>query len=267
MSRPPRNIGHARPLEGQNFLVFGVHPVMTLVAQRPESIGKICLKPGLRSSLLEPFLRELQAKKIVWEFQDEAFFGQLSKESVHQGLVAIMKDVSQMDEEDLFERLTRTHERPRGIVCLDQLQDTRNLGAIVRAGVAFGLEDYVLTRHGQARVGEAAWKASAGMLAYARLFFATNLGRVLKRLKDLGYWVVGLDATVKDSGQAFTFPESCVFVFGSEHKGIREGLRKKCDFSFRIPLDSRVESLNVASAASIVFYMFREQFVDKFKTG
>jgi len=69
-----------------------------------------------------------------------------------------MKDVSQMDEEDLFERLTRTHERPRGIVCLDQLQDTRNLGAIVRAGVAFGLEDYVLTRHGQARVGEAAWK-------------------------------------------------------------------------------------------------------------
>jgi len=81
MSRPPRNIGHARPLEGQNFLVFGVHPVMTLVAQRPESIGKICLKPGLRPSLLEPFLRELQAKKLFGSFKMRPFLGSSLKKA------------------------------------------------------------------------------------------------------------------------------------------------------------------------------------------
>lgn len=266
MSRSRRNIGNARPLKKENFLVFGVHPVMTLVAQRPESIAKVCLKPGLRPSMLEPFLQELKSKQIVWEFQADAFFAQFSKEGAHQGLIAILKDADQMNDEDLFERLTRTQERP-AIVCLDQLQDTRNLGAIIRAGVAFGLEDYLLTKHGQARVGEAAWKTSAGTLAYARLFFATNLGRALSRLKNLGYWVVGLDATIKDSEEGVSFPEPCVFVFGSEHKGIREGLRKKCDFFYRIPIDSRVESLNVASAASIAFYRFREQFVDKSNFG
>jgi 23S rRNA (guanosine2251-2'-O)-methyltransferase len=43
-------------------------------------------------------------------------------------------------------------------------------------------------------------------------------------------------------------------IIGSEGKGIRPLLKKSCDFSIRIPMAGKVESLNASAACAVVFY-------------
>lgn len=253
MPKPARSSGQPRPLGGTEFLVYGFHPVTTLISSQPERVRKVYLKRGLRPSTVEPILMDLQGKRIPWEWVDLHFFTGLWQEGRHQGIAALLNEMEYLQEEDLLMALS-TQLKPKNVVCLDQIQDPRNLGAIVRSGIAFGFEDYILAKHGQARTGEAAWKASAGMIAFSRLYWATNLGRVLVRLKEYGYWIVGLQSCGTTSMDVLQLPDPKVLVIGSEHSGIRSGLQKKCDAFLSIPLDPRVESLNVASAASIAFY-------------
>jgi 23S rRNA (guanosine2251-2'-O)-methyltransferase len=248
-------------------MVYGFHPVTTLISNKPERVGKVFLKKGLRPSVMESTIAELKTKEIPWELKDLAFFTGVLPEGGHQGIIALLKKMEYLQEEDLMGTLS-TKAKIRNIVCLDQIQDPRNLGAIVRSGIAFGFGDYILAKNGQARVGEAAWKSSAGTIVFSRLYWVTNLGRVLLRLKEYGYWVLGLDPSGASPLDAIQMLEPRVLVIGSEHSGIRSGLQKKCDASLSIPTDSRVESLNVASAASIAFYsLSREKMIDKSENG
>ena len=56
---------------------------------------------------------------------------------------------------------------------------------------------------------------------------------------------------------------NCVLVLGGEDKGISTLVKKHCDILVKIPMLNKINSLNVANAASIIIYEVVRQKLDK----
>jgi 23S rRNA (guanosine2251-2'-O)-methyltransferase len=195
-----------------------------------------------RALRAEPWLGELDGVRP--QKRSESALSEAAHTRDHQGVVAFCEPYGYADAYALA-----GVERPL-IVCLDQVTDPHNLGAVCRTAEAAGAT-VVLPERSSARVTPAVCRASAGAVEHLPVAVVVNLGRYLEETKrgDLWAWAAAGDAatTVWDADLA----TGTFLVFGSEGKGLRPGVRRACDDAFSIPLAGRVESLNVSVAAGI----------------
>ena len=84
--------------------------------------------------------------------------------------------------------------------------------------------------------------------------------RTIEYLKEKGFWIYGAAAESEESIYVPDYEGDIGLVLGSEGKGIRPLIRKKCDFLISIPMRGQVASLNVSVAAGIIAYeIFRKR--------
>jgi 23S rRNA (guanosine2251-2'-O)-methyltransferase len=140
------------------------------------------------------------------------------------------------------------------IVLLDGITDPQNLGALVRTGHCFGVNGFVIPGNRSASLTAAVMKASAGALQYTPVAMVVNLARTIDFLKEQGFWIYGADAGGDPNPRVFDGVDRLALVMGSEGKGIRSLVRKKCDFLVSIPMKGKIDSLNVSVAAGIIVH-------------
>lgn len=145
------------------------------------------------------------------------------------------------------------------VLCLDQIEDPRNVGSLLRTAEAVGVDLVVIPSHHAASITPAVVNASAGAVEHLHVAIETNIARWIQQAKRAGYWAVGLqgDGTATNLFDA-DVPAPVVVVIGSEGKGMRRLVRESCDMLVQIPMYGRVESLNAAVAGSIALYQIRE---------
>jgi 23S rRNA (guanosine2251-2'-O)-methyltransferase len=152
------------------------------------------------------------------------------------------------------------------VVALDEVQDPRNLGAVVRVAECAGAAGVVIPERRSAEVTPVVAKASAGAVEHLPIARVRNLADYLAEAKEAGAWVYG--ASAASDAVPYDRPDyrgRVVIVLGSEGKGLRPRVRGACDELIALPLRGRIESLNVSSAASAVMYgilQFRQLKVD-----
>jgi 23S rRNA (guanosine2251-2'-O)-methyltransferase len=144
------------------------------------------------------------------------------------------------------------------LVCLDQVTDPRNLGAVIRSAEGAGATGVVLPAHNSARVTAAVARSSAGAVEHLPVAVVLNLARYLNEVKGPRLWVYAADAAGTPMADA-DLGGGLALVFGAEGKGIRPLVRKACDGVVAIPLVGEVESLNVSVAAAVLLYEARRQ--------
>ena len=171
----------------------------------------------------------------------------------HQGVVAWCEPYRYADAFELT-----TTERPL-LVCLDQVSDPRNLGAVCRSAEGAGATGVVVPAHGSARVTAAVCRASAGAVEHVRVAVVTNLARYLANVKGDDLWVYAAEGGAEQPLWEADLAGGVALVFGAEGKGLRPLVRRACDASVSIPLAGRVESLNVSVAAALLLYEARRQ--------
>lgn len=88
---------------------------------------------------------------------------------------------------------------------------------------------------------------------------AGNLSVAIECLKERGAWIVGTDASSKKSLYDIDGTLDLAIVIGSEGKGIRPLVKKKCDFLVHIPLRGEISSLNASAAGAIALYEISRQ--------
>ena len=93
-------------------------------------------------------------------------------------------------------------------------------------------------------------KASAGAAHYLKIYRTTNLRRAIAQLKELGFWIVGLNAKASEAIYDRTYPQRLGIVLGSEGSGIRPLILRECDYLASIPMKGKVASLNVSVAGA-----------------
>jgi 23S rRNA (guanosine2251-2'-O)-methyltransferase len=171
----------------------------------------------------------------------------------HQGLVARVGPYRYADAYELA-----AVDRPL-LVCLDQVTDPHNLGAVIRSAEGAGATGVVLPSHGAARVSPAVSRASAGAVEHLPVAVVQNLARYLNEVKGPDLWVWG---AASDSGTSLWDADldgGAAFVLGAEGRGLRPLVRRACDGLVSIPLAGHVDSLNVSVAAAVLLYEARRR--------
>ncbi len=179
----------------------------------------------------------------------------------HQGLVAYF-DRRQLGGLHRLRELVRDERSaawPALVLCLDEVQDPQNLGALVRSAEACRVTAVVTLRHRSASVSAAVVKASAGATEHCPLVRVTNLRQTLDGLRSWGVWVVGLDADAAERHDAPDYRVPVALVVGAEGTGMRSLTRASCDRLVRLPMGGRVRSLNAAVAGSLLLYEVARQ--------
>ncbi|HKT20703.1 MAG TPA: 23S rRNA (guanosine(2251)-2'-O)-methyltransferase RlmB [Stellaceae bacterium] len=173
--------------------------------------------------------------------------------AVHQGIAIETETLEALDLEDLLGAIPETG-APHILILLDQVTDPHNVGAILRSAAAFGALAVIVPEHGAPQVTGALAKAASGALEAVPLLRVTNLVRCLERLKEAGFWCVGLDTEAPQSIATLDLPERVALVLGAEGAGLRRLVREHCDFLAHLPTRGKLASLNVSNAAAVALY-------------
>jgi 23S rRNA (guanosine2251-2'-O)-methyltransferase len=145
------------------------------------------------------------------------------------------------------------------VVCLDQVTDPQNFGAVVRSAEGAGATGVVVPAHGSARVTAAVAKASAGAIEHLPIAVVPNLARYVAEIKGPQLWAYAAEAEGALSLWTADLTGGVAVVLGAEGKGVRPLVRRTCDGVISIPLAGRVGSLNVSVAAAVLLYEARRQ--------
>ena len=171
----------------------------------------------------------------------------------HQGVLAWCEPYRYADAYELASR-----ELPL-LVCLDQVSDPRNLGAVCRSAEGAAATGVVVPSHGSALVTPAVCRASAGAVEHLPVAVVTNLARYLSEVKSNTLWVIGAAGDAPQTMWQANLSGGLALVFGAEGKGLRPLVRRTCDDAVSIPLGGNVESLNVSVAAALLLYEAKRQ--------
>jgi len=236
-------------------LLYGLAPVQAALSAGRRHLRRLSLKGGK----LSPRLAELHAlaaeRGVSVEERSAPELEQLCGSATHQGAVLACGPLPLGDEAGalaLAEGVAPDAPPPL-LVALDQVEDPRNLGAVVRACAVFGAAAVVLPRHHAAPLSPAASKASAGLLETFPLHQVANLARFLETARGRGWWVYGTAEAGGAPLPGVGRDRPLVLVLGSEGQGLRPLVQRCCDLTVTIPTAGG-PSLNVASAAAVVLY-------------
>ena len=173
----------------------------------------------------------------------------LSATSAPQGIVASCRPLEFRDVDELVEAHS-----PASLLVVDHIEDTHNLGAIARSAVAAGVPRLVVPVRRSAPLSAAAFKAAAGALEHCAIAVVSSIADAIRRLGQMGVWVVALDA----GGTSPLFgldilSEPVAVVIGGE-TGLARLVRQRADVVASIPIDPAVESLNASVAAALACF-------------
>lgn len=202
----------------------------------------ICSKNFNETDILS-LVEKLKLKVI---YKEKFELDKLAKNN-HQGIIMEVEDFIYQELDDLIS------EGKCRLLILDHLEDPHNLGAIIRTSEAAGINGIILPKNRSVSVNETVMKTSVGALYNVPICQVTNLNQTIKRLKELGFWIIGTDMDGVDY-KTIDYPEKSVLVIGSEGFGMSRLVKDSCDYVVRIPMNGKINSLNASVAAGIMIY-------------
>jgi 23S rRNA (guanosine2251-2'-O)-methyltransferase len=231
--------------EREGDWVYGIIPVEHALKASRRKVLALWVQMGITNERVRQLVSRAGGIPVRTASQGE--MDKLTSGGVHQGIAAEVEPFPWETMEGIMEG--------RGpLVFLEGIEDPRNLGAIIRSSVATGAGRIILEKRRRARLSGAVAKAACGALEYVRLSSVPNLPRAMRLAKERGYWLVG----TTDRGGAplweADLPEKVGVVIGGEGRGLREVVKRECDFWVTIPAEGPIGTYNASVAASIVLY-------------
>ncbi|MBP6857862.1 MAG: 23S rRNA (guanosine(2251)-2'-O)-methyltransferase RlmB [Candidatus Pacebacteria bacterium] len=233
--------------------LYGKHALIEALLARPEVISKVFLS---KENDGDKDLASLLKKHSIGV---SSMKGDVKKDvgsdAVHQGVIAVLNSDKLYSSMDIALENASKKKNPC-IVLLDELHDPHNVGAIIRSAVAFGASAILMPKHNQSPVTGVVIKTSVGMVFRIPIVLIGNVNQTIRDLKTKGYWSYGLVMNGSTELSKAKFDTPTLFIVGNESVGIREKTLELCDIPLSIPMDPKCESLNAATATSVVLYEY-----------
>jgi 23S rRNA (guanosine2251-2'-O)-methyltransferase len=238
-------------------LVYGRHPVLALLRARARRADEVAVLAGASGPLGEVVSLARQAGvKVSYRTRDQ--LDAIAGSPHHQGVVARVASAEYLDLSAL-QQIPRERGEAPFFLALDQVQDPRNLGALLRTADVFGVHGVIVPKHRQVGVTAAAARTAMGAVESVPVTRETNLVGALEALKKSGVWVYGgvINGGVPVWGTDLSGP--LCLVLGGEGEGLRPLVARACDILVSIPMTGSVGSLNVSSAGAVLCYEVARQ--------
>ena len=224
--------------------IIGVNPVTEALLNKEKNIEKLELYNGLKGETVQK-LKELASKRNIKIFYTN------KKIDNSQGVAVYISNFDYYkDFDEAYEELASKDKSV--VLILDEIQDPRNFGAIIRSAEVFKVDLILIPERNSVRINETVVKTSTGAIEYVNISKVTNLSDTINKLKKLDYWVYGAAGEASINYNEEDYPNKIVLVLGNEGSGIRKKVREHCDKLIKIPMFGQINSLNVSVASGIL---------------
>ena len=233
----------------ESSIIYGKNAVIEALESERE-FNKILIATNSRNDAKIERIKELASKRgIVFQFVDPRKLNQIEPEGRHQGVIAQLSPIKYVDLDDFIKNIGGN------IVILDGVEDSHNVGAIIRTCVCAGIKGIILPSRRGVLINSTVEKTSAGAINRISVIKVNSLVNAVQKLKENDYWVIASDHHAKDNYYDINYTDmNFALIMGAEHAGISKSLLKLSDFIVKIPMLTNFNSLNVSNAAAIILF-------------
>ncbi len=208
----------------------------------------------------------IETKNIIKEAYKEGLLLELFiKENTNQELdidietnyvtEEVMNKIKQIPSSNMIgicKKITPSKELGNKILLLDEIQDPGNLGTIIRSSVGFNIDTIVLSNKCCDLYNEKVIRATEGNMFKINIL-REDLVKTIEQIKNKNIKVFGTDVTNGIDVRNISLDKYAI-VMGSEGNGMSQEIRDLVDDNIYIKTNTKIESLNVGVAASIILY-------------
>lgn len=199
--------------------IIGVNPVIEVLQNKEKTIEKLEIFKGAKDDKIN------KIKRLASERNIKIFYTDKKREN-SQGVVVYVSDYDYYVDFGAF--LEKIAPMEKAIVLiLDEIQDPRNFGALIRSAEVFGVKGIIIPERNAVRINETVVKTSTGAIEYVDIVKVTNISDAISKLKKLDYWVYGAEGEGSKDYSQEKYPSRTALVLGSEGNGIRKKSKRE----------------------------------------
>ncbi len=235
----------------EEFTIEGRNAVMEAF-RAGKTIDRLFVLDGCQDGPVKSIIREAKKTDCILSFVKKERLDQISETQKHQGVIAYAAAYEYAEVEDILQA-AKEKEEPPFIILLDNIEDPHNLGAMIRTAHQAGAHGIIIPKRRAVGLTATVAKVSAGAINYLPVAKVTNLSMTIDELKEKGLWFVCADMD-GELMYNLNLKGPIGLVIGSEGEGVGRLVKEKCDFTAKIPMVGKVDSLNASVAMGIMSY-------------
>ena len=234
----------------ENTVIYGKNAVIEALETGNREFNKILISQTSRADVKIEKIKELAKEQgIIFQFVAAQKLNQFVPDGKHQGVIAQISPVKYVALDDFIKHIGDN------VVILDGVEDSHNVGAIIRTAVCAGIKGIILPSRRGVLINSTVEKTSAGAVNHISIIKVNSLTGAVQKLKENNYWVIASDHHAKDNYYDVDYSDmNFALIMGAEHAGISKSLLKLADFKIKIPMLTNFNSLNVSNAAAIILF-------------
>ncbi len=239
-------------------IIFGKNSILEALISGQREINKIIISKTIHTDTKINRIKELAKEQgIVFQFAGRDKFKPY-EEFNHQGIIAQISPIKYLDIDEFLKNMKPGYS---SLVILDGVEDSHNLGAIIRTCVCAGVDGIIIPSRRNVQINSVVEKTSAGAINHIPIIKVNSLINVVQKLKENNWWIIASDACAKDNYYDVKYNDmNFAIIMGAEHAGVSKSLLKASDFVVKIPMQNNFNSLNVSNALSaIIFEALRQK--------
>ncbi len=235
----------------RTFFIIGKHAVIEALKNPNRKILRVFLTEESKKNIHRENQNHNLLKDIKVYFKTKKELDKYSSKDdiLHQGYVAEVEHLEDISLKEFIKSKSNLT-----FVCLNEVTDPRNIGSIIRSAASFFIDGIIVKERHFPHESKLLYKAASGSVEHVNIFKVSNINSTLKFLREKNFWIYGFDSQSKKDFSEIKWEGNNVLLFGSEGFGIKEHTKKYTDFSVKIEINQKIESLNISNSASIVFH-------------
>ena len=244
------------------FLIIGRHAVTEALRNPNRKVHRLFITEDALKKLNRDNQKINILKKVHIFYKSKKEIDNLcgKEDYSHQNIVAEIEDFEKLS---LKEFIFENREKNLNFIALEEVTDPRNIGSIVRSAVSFNLDGIIVKERSFPNKSKLLFKSASGGMEHINIFRVSNINTTLRFLKDKGFWVSAFDISAKKDFTENKWNGKNVLLFGSEGFGLNKNTKNNSDFTFKININPRMESLNIANSVSIVCHYINKVLSNK----
>ena len=234
----------------KNTEIYGIRAVIEAI-NSSKDIDKVFIQTGLKGKLIGQLESLIRKNKINFSYVPTQKLDRLSKKN-HQGVIARIAPIKFYTIESFSEVIEKS--KNPFILILDQINDVRNFGAIIRTAEISGVDGIIIQNSSSAPVNSDTIKTSAGAIFNIPICKVNHIKDAIYHLQSMNISIISASEKSEKNIYDVDLKGPLAIIMGSEHKGINKSVINLSNESVKLPMYGKIESLNVSVACGIFLY-------------
>lgn len=224
-------------------IVYGIHPINEVIRAKKRKIYDIYIEQN-KQKHVQDILKGLPSYTQV-HMCERRKLEQLSQSIDHQGVVAMVASF-------VYQKNFFCPTKTPLVLCCDSIQDTKNLGALLRSAYCTNFGGVIISDNHATDVTGSVLKASAGLCEHLAIYKTKQIIQTISEARKSGYTILLADANGPIIDQ-ISFQKPIILIIGNEHQGIN---KKLLEYGSVVSLAQKEEmiSYNASVAGGILMY-------------